>query len=377
MNFEFYGYTLRELIPAVILLITFAVQLVYYLARYAGIATYKQKVSKEKPPVSVIVVLEDNLFFVEETLPLLLRQDYDVYEVVVVDYGSEPETAEALEICAARYPHLKTTRIKVDIKYKRRRKLALSVGIKAASYPNILFTESYAYPTSSKWLPLMAKGFTAGQVVIGYAGIEPKKGLSNKLIRCSRLMVSIRYLSAAIRRKVYKGISTNMGFTSRLYFDNKGYNYQKFNTGDDDLFIQQIARRDNTAVILSPQATVREHFYGGLGAWWNERRYNTHTYPNYPQGIKAGIFTELFTRALFFASAVVCIAWLIPVVWIGAVVALVLRWLAVYYSLFRICLRLGEKGLLFALFLYDLVAPVTEFLLSLSRKIRPSKGVWS
>ena len=377
MELELYGYTLRELIPAAVLLITFVVQLVFYPGKYGKIATYKQRVSKGKPAVSVVVVLEDSMLFVEETLPLLLEQDYEEYEVVVVDYGSGPEVAEELELCALRYPHLKTTRINVDTKYKRRRKLALTVGIKAARYPNIVFTESYAYPTSPKWLPLMAKGFTTGEVVIGYAGLEPKKGLANKLMRCARLMVSVRYLSAAIRKKAYKGINSNMGFTSRLYFENKGYNYQKFNTGDDDLFIQRIASRQNTAIVLNPQATIREHFYGGLGAWWNERRYNTHTYRHYPSGVKAGIFTELLSRTLFFASSAWCIAGMIPYLWIGAAALLVLRWAAVYYTVFRICLRLGEQGLLFAFFLYDLAAPISESLLSLSRKIRPSKGVWS
>ena len=376
LNFEFYGYTLRELIPVAVLLVTFVIQLVYYLRKYGKIATYRQKVSKESPPVSVVVVVEDSLAFVVETLPLLLSQDYEAYEVVVVDYGSSLEVVEALELCALQHPRLRTTRIHADAKYKRRRKLALSVGIKAARYPNVVFTEAQAYPVSPKWLAMMAKGFTVGEVVIGYANIEPQKGLANKLIRCSRLMLSVRYLSSAIRQRAYKGISSNMGFTSRIYFSNKGYNYQKLNTGDDDLFVRQIANRKNTSVVLNPQATIREHFYGGLRTWWSERRYHTYAYRYYPSGVKSGIFTELFSRTLFFASAALCLAWMIPYVWIGAAALLGLRWLAVYYAIVRICLRLGERGLFLAFFLYDLVAPAAEFFLSLSRKLRPSRGVW-
>jgi glycosyltransferase involved in cell wall biosynthesis len=376
VHFELYGYTLLELIPAAVLGITFVIQSVYYLAWYGRIATFRQKVGREHPLVSVVVVLENNLFFVQETLPRLLKQDYGAYEIVVVDYGSESEVVDALEVFAG-HPRLKTTRVNRDVKYKRRRKLALSVGIKAASYPHILFTEATARPLSVKWLSLMAKGFTAGGLVIGYAGIEARKGLAGRLIRASRLMVSVRYLAAAIRRRAYRGIGANLGFTSKLYFDHKGYNHQRLNTGDDDLFVRQIARRDNTAVILSPKATVRESFHGGLGAWWNERRYATHTYRHYPRGVRAGIFTELFTRALFFAAAVVCIAGMSPYLWIGVVALVVLRWAAVWYVMIRICLRLGEKGLFLALILYDLIAPLTEFSLSLSRKIRPSEGVWS
>lgn len=376
MPFEFHGYTLWELIPAGVLALTFVIQSIYYLGWYGRIATFRQKVSREHPPVSVVVVVENDLFFVQDTLPRLLKQDYGEYEIVAVDYGSEPEVVEALEVFAA-HPRLKTTRIHRDAKYKRRRKLALSVGIKAASYPNILFTEAAARPVSAKWLSLMAKGFTAGSVVIGYAGIEARRGLVGKLIRCSRLMLSVRYLAAAIRRRAYRGLGANLGFTSTLYFAHKGYDHQRLNTGDDDLFIQRVARRDNTAVILGPKATVREAFHGGLGAWWNERRYATHTYRHYPRGVRAGIFTELFTRALFFAAAAVCISGMVAPVWIGAAAAVVLRWAAVEFAMIRICLRLGEKGLYFMVIIYDLIAPPAEFFLSLSRKIRPSEGVWS
>ena len=373
----FYGYTILELSLAGVLLLTFAVQLYYYLGKYGRIATYKQKVSRERPPVSVVVVLNDSLLFVEETLPLLLEQDYDLFEVVVVDNGSSVEVVEALEIQQARYPHLKCTRINPDPKFKTRRKLALTVGIKAARFPNLIFTETQCVPASEKWLAMMAKGFTTGEVVVGYTGIAPKKGFSNRLIRCARLMVSMRALSSAIRGNAYKAQATNMGFTSKLYFDNRGYNYLNLNVGDDDLFVRKIGNRQNTAVVINPKATVQEEFHGGLGRWWNERRYHTYTFRHYPRGVKAGIFTELFSRLLFFGSAAACLALMIPYVWIGAIVLLVLRWLALYFTLARVCLRLGEKGLFFVFFFYDLISPISETLLSLSRKIRPSQGIWS
>lgn len=361
-----------------VLLLTFLIQLRYYLGRYGRIPVYKQKISnKTTPPVSVIVVVDDSLYYVDEILPRLLSQDYGAYEVVVVDNGSSVEVVEAIQMLAARYSHLKSTRINPDPKFTHRRKLALTVGIKAAQYPNLIFTETGSYPTSNQWLSFMAKGFTTGEVVIGYTGIERGKGLTNRLIRCSRLMVSIRYLSSAIRGRAYKAVNTNMGFTSHLYFGNKGYNYLRLNTGDDDLFIQKIADKNNTSVILHPKATMRETHYGGLSRWFNERRFYSYTFKYYPFRVKAGIFTELASRTLFFAVAAAILILMIPYAWIGAVVLLVLRYLAVYFTVSRICVRLGEKGLLWAFIIHDFISPVTETLLSLSRRIRPSRGLWS
>lgn len=374
----FFGYVAWEAALAALLLATFVVQLYYYLGKYGRVATHKQKVSnKLRPEVSVVVVVEDDLAFVREVLPRLLAQRYDAFEVVVVDYGSGSEVVDALEVLDSQYPRLKTTRINPDRKFKRRRKLALTVGIKAAQYPNVLFTESFCRPVSDRWLSMMAKGFTTGQVVIGYTGIEVRKGLANRLIRCSRLMTGVRYLSSAIRGNAYKATAGNMGFTSALYFENRGYNYLNLNVGDDDLFVGKIAGKTNTAVVLHPRATVREFFGGGLWAWFNERRYTTFTFRYYRSGVRAGIFWELFSRFLFFCAAAALIALQISWLWIGAVSLLVLRWFAVYFTLSRICLRLGEKGLLWIFFFHDLFSPWAEALLSLSRRMRPINGVWS
>ncbi|MFR0765261.1 MAG: hypothetical protein ACLSHL_15840 [Alistipes communis] len=92
-------------------------------------------------------------------------------------------------------------------------KLALTVGIKACAYEHIVFTTTDCYPSSDKWLSLMAKGFINGDIVIGYCGIEPGKGLANRLMRCSRLAGSVRWLSAATRGRAYRGIAGNIGYT--------------------------------------------------------------------------------------------------------------------------------------------------------------------
>lgn len=43
----------------------------------------------------------------------------------------------------------------------------------------MVFTTVDSYPTSERWLSLMAKGFIGGNVVIGYCGIEIRKGFAN------------------------------------------------------------------------------------------------------------------------------------------------------------------------------------------------------
>lgn len=359
--------------------VAFLIQLYYYLGKYGRIPGYRQKVNNDasQPGISIVVIVENDFDYIENVLPKLMAQDYEQFEVVLVNNGSSSEFSETLNLLSARHSNLKYTTITPDPKFTYRRKFALNVGIKACNYPNIIFTETDTTPTSRKWLPLMAKGFTTGDVVIGYCGLEVKPGLANRMMRWGRLMQSVRYLSSAINGKPYRGISRNMGFTSKLYFDNKGYNYLNMSIGDEDLFVSSIATAKNTSIVMNRNATTRQAFYGGLSRWFAERKYYSYGYKYYPDIVRASVFTELLSRAVFFGSAIALTALQLPVIWIIAASAIVLRFFAAYLTMMRICRRLGEKKLIGVYIFHDLFSPIYEAVLSISRTMRPSKGIWN
>lgn len=363
------------------MLLLFVIQLYYYLGAYGKIPSFRNnrgiRSNIPSEPVSVIVVIRENTFYyIENYLPLLLTQDYDEFEVVVVDCSYSEEIEKMLEDMAAAYPNMKLTHIRAQHNVEHSAKLALTVGIKASSYENLIFTTVDSFPTSDKWLSLMAKGFISGEVVIGYCGMEQKSGFANGWMRCSRLMSSVRYLSAAIKGKPYRGISHNIGYLKSLYFYNKGFNYLNLNIGEDDLFIQKLAAGRNVSVVMNPKATMRQIQYGGLG-WWNSLcRYLSYSYRYYPYGIKFKTGFELWSRFLFFASVVALIVLLPSVFKALPAFFLLLRLLIVEMKMWRICQRLGEKKLMRTYAVYDLFSPFTEFALALSRTIRPNKSVW-
>lgn len=357
------------------------IQLYYYLKKYGAIPRYRnargKDVSKPVPPVSVIVVVrESNRYFVENTLPLLLTQEFDRYEVVVVNCSYNDDMTELLSEMATYYRHLHVTAIKAQGVTNHSNKLALTVGIKAASYEHLIFTTADSSPASQKWLALMAKGFVTADVVIGYSGIEQKKGFANKIIRCSRMFASVRYLAAAVNGSPYRGIAANLGYTQSLYFGNKGFNYLNMNIGDDDLFLQKFLDGDNVSVVMNPNAATREIQYGGLGWWYGVCGYRTSTFRFYPARAKNYIRGELWSRFLFFlfsGLSIWALSWwycLIPVFFI------VLRLLLVEMTMLRICRRLGENKLAWVYPLYDIFSPLTSAFLGIIRKLRPNKAVW-
>lgn len=345
---------------------------------YSLIATHRHTARAEKgatpPAISIVVVIEEDFYFLEHTLPKLVEQKYaGEWEIVVVNDCGGNEIQDALQALSLNCPRLRHTTLKADDRFKHSRKIPLLIGIKAAAHPNILIADPTATPATDKWLSLMARGFLDGKIVIGYTGFEAG---TNRYIRASRLMTSIRYLRAAVMGNPYRGIFNNIGYTKEVFFKSRGFSHLRLALGEDDLFVQKLAPYCDASVIISPSCSMRQTAYGGLRWWFAEQRYRSYSFKFYPSGVKFSIFFELFTKFLLIASLVYMALLPIQYIWIYAVSAFVLRELVVVWSVRRIMMRLGERKLLLVFMLYDLVSPITEMVLGLSRRFRAPSGVW-
>lgn len=356
-----YGWEGAALAAAI--LVTLGVQLYYYLFVYGAVPTYRINRRgarlKAEPPVSVVVPLfgEDDAF-VRERLPLLLSQSDAEFEVVIVYVGSDVDFYDRLTRMRLSFPQLTVTKIEFNPRFPISVKIALNVGIKSARHEYLVLTTCDAAPVSDRWLKLLAKGFTRAEVVLGYCGLEHRRGLAGYLMRTGRMMQSADWIAAAVRRRPYRGIRHAIGLTKRLYFGANGFGNLNMNVGEDDLFVQQIATRDNTAVVLSPRATMREHCWGGWSWWTSERRLRGATFACYPLRVKNYLQWEPGSRMLFFAATATAIAVMPAEYKLAALALLLIRYAAVTWEVRRIALRLGERGMWPGYFLYDLLSPL-------------------
>ena len=119
---------------------------------------------------SIIMTVFDNGCDLEEHLPAFMTQAYEPgYEVIVVDESSTDHTDDVLKLMKQQYPHLYTTFVpKPDIHIVRKR-LALTIGVKASKNEWIIFSDINSSPQDETWLQTIASNLenTSG-ILLGY-----------------------------------------------------------------------------------------------------------------------------------------------------------------------------------------------------------------
>lgn len=366
--YGWYGILLLAL-----LLFTFFSQLYYHLFQWGALSSYRlskrDKLRETPVKVSVIVPLFfEDYDWIDSTLRSLLGQKYEEdFQIVVVYVGSDTDFYEDLCKLRGAYPHLSVTRIFLG-EYPVSRKMAINVGIKAASFDYIIMTSADATPSSERWLKLMATGFCYSDIVLGYSAVERTSGPKNLFARKYQFMQSLPWLSSAIRGKLFGASKTNFGFAKELYFKAKGFNHLNMNAGEDDLFLQQIASGQAASIVLSPNAICKERFWRDI-RWWTNRIHNLGvTFRYYPEWAKRRIQTEPVSRIAFFATASAACLFMPYEIKIAACAMLVLRYLLCTLSLLRIANRIGDKHLCLYDIVFDIFYPVIYFTMALTQR---------
>lgn len=325
------------------------IQLYYIVVVYGKLSRYKTYKADigSLPPVSVIICAYNEQDNLKAFLPSILEQDYPEFEVVVVDDCSDDETKWVLKEFATRYPHLKIVEIQEHVQLKHIKKFALTIGIKATKYNNLVFTDADCQPTSVQWLQGIAAPFAEGkEIVLGYSPYFKGSGFLNRLIRFETTHTAMSYLAYALRGDAYMGVGRNMAYTKELFYRGKGFNaHMHIKSGDDDLFVNHNATITNTAIAIHPD----EHMYSVPKSTWKsyykQKARHAGASVLYKKRHKSALATQLVSAVLFYIMLVVCLM-LYPTLWYYAVGAYAVRLIAqliVYGYCYR---KLDVKDLL-------------------------------
>lgn len=360
--------------------VTLIVQLFYHWGVFSKVAFYKnkhqKKIDSELEPVSVVICARDAYEYLTELLPVLLHQDYPDYEIVVVNDCSDDETEEYLKDLERKEPKIKPVQLRQHLNFFNGKKFPLSMGIKSAQNDLIVLTDFNCMPVNDQWLRSVVGCYERRtEVVIGYSPFVHKKSSFNRVMRFDAMQQGLLYLSAALKGHPYMGIGKNLSYRKELFYRNKGFtSHYTTPVGDDDLFISQVATKKNTEVLIDAPNAILTNPTHSIKLWMRQRSSRYSTIPQYSLRARFSLGLFAWTHTLFYAAfiALLCLPpafslsfgaiYYIPVL----AFFFLLRYGSQLFIYYKASKRLGEKGLLAGLLVYDflfaLLTPVLRLM---------------
>jgi glycosyltransferase involved in cell wall biosynthesis len=283
------------------LVATTFVQLFYYLYFFARVAFYKPSVKQQSQqhPVSIIICARDEDENLARNLPGILVQEYPTtHEVIVVNDNSYDDTKYILAELQKTFKGLQVIELTQEAKLIAGKKYPLSIGIKEAKHEVMLLTDADCVPATEHWVYKMQAAFSKGvEVALGYGAYKKAPGFLNKVIRFETFHTALQYFGYALAGKPYMGVGRNLAYRKSLFFKNKGFSsINHIPSGDDDLFINQVATKHNTTVVLDPDTFTLSAPKTTWKDWMRQksRHYSTGKFYKTSHKILLGLYTFSF-----------------------------------------------------------------------------------
>ena len=229
------------------------------------------------------------------------------------------------------------------------------MGIKASKYDHLLLTDADCYPKDNQWISSMVKYFcNEREIVLGYGGYEKNSGLLNKLVRFDTFQIALQYFSYALIGNPYMGVGRNLAYKKSLFFNNKGFaSHIHLPSGDDDLFICEVATSNNVAIAINPSSQTLSEAKTSWSSWIKQKTRHLSTSQNYSFKNKFLLGFWAISQALFWVLGIVLIS--IEINKELVLLLMILRLIIQGFIYYRVMKNLEERDLIWLFPLYEIV----------------------
>lgn len=344
------------------LFITFIVivciQFIYYLFIFGSFSFSKNKLLENNfdKPVSVIICAKNEAKNLTNNIPYFLKQNYSNFELVLINDSSFDDTLQIIEQFQEDFPQKVTiVNVVANEQFWGSKKYALTLGIKASSHEYLLFSDADCKPLSENWITEMSNHFNKKhQIVLGYGAYKKiKNSFLNKIIRFETLLTAIQYFSYSKIGIPYMGVGRNLAYTKSTFFSTNGFvNHMHIKSGDDDLFINQVATKKNTTSCISKDSFTESTAKTTFNNWILQKRRHVSTASHYKllHKILLGLFYSSQILFWTFAFLLLCFTYK----WQLIAILVFLRFLVQYIVIGYSAKKLNETDLILFLPFYEL-----------------------
>lgn len=224
------------------------------------------------PRVSLVVAAQNQARQLEYLLPILLEQEYKgKFEVVVVDQVSTDDTVDVLRRLELNYNHLRHSFVPPHSRHIELRKLALTIGIKAARSEWVIVVNPDTIPPNSQWLQHYAENLIPGvdwvQAYLNYAD----DGLNE-----SRRAILERVKLQNLRLQAYENgivlgcFTANYAIRKEWFLANQGFaDSLHLPFGEEGLLAYFHVDAERTTFLCSPDTRLVEEMPGNKQLKYN------------------------------------------------------------------------------------------------------------
>lgn len=370
---------LNPAIWAVLLLfaLSWCIQIFYYLRFYLP-ATFRPGKQNEAalPPVSVVICARNEAENLQSFLPGILEQEYPDYEVVVVNDSSEDATDEVLWEMQKKYPRLRFTAVPQNGRFSHGKKMALLIGIKSAKNEVLLLTDADCRAAGPQWIRSMVSAYDPEtDLVLGYGGYEQQKGLINNLQRYDTAWIALQYGGFAKAGIPYMGVGRNLSYRKSFFMESKGFaRHMHLFSGDDDLLVNEQARKGRVMVNFAPSAHTRSIPVQNGSEWLKQKNRHISTFSLYKPLHKFLLLLEPASRMLYYGLLIYLLIRM--TLWPWILIAPALRFILRMITLFRGYRLLQEKRLLLSSVVWDFIYPFLGLGLNIMKIGKPKARTW-
>ena len=232
----------------------------------------------------------------------------------------------------------------------------------------IIFTEAYCSPNSDNWIKEFVFEFLKDKdIVLGYNNlrIDNKFALSG-FAKYDNLMHQTKFLSMAIKGKPFMGMGRNMAYKRSMFFEERGFSsVLSYFDGEDDLFINKIAKKRRVGVVLSGDSLSTTNIVDSFSVWRSLKSKYVNS-KRYYKGSASFIFGfESVTKFLFKIATIASVIYGIIIenyaITALAVLFFILHFFISLYVINRLSKMFEKVSVGISLLWYELLLPLYSF----------------
>lgn len=189
------------------------------------ISAETQEQTDSKPKVSIVIPTCNEATNLETNLPKYLRQKYSgTFEVIVADENSNDDTMLVVQRLKEKSDNLRTTFIPATARNIAPRKLAITLGVRAARSEWVVVVNPDCEPLSDAWLENLSAYFTDTTDFVGaYTNCEYDHSSSSRRMIFERLVCQAEYEASRTSKYVLGAEHCNIAFRKSWFLSHNGF----------------------------------------------------------------------------------------------------------------------------------------------------------